>query len=82
MTVRNVSQAKAELSALLVAAENGEDVVISRAGKPIARLVPIKVLSEPRKLGVLAGKIWISPDFEDLEPPLEQWTEAPIEPAH
>jgi prevent-host-death family protein len=41
MVVASVQEAKANLSRLLVAAENGEDVVIARHGKPVARLLPV-----------------------------------------
>lgn len=82
MIVRNVSEAKAELSALLARVESGEEVVIARAGKPVARLVPANPLNQPRKLGVLAGRIWISPDFDKPDPELEKlFNEGPIEPS-
>lgn len=72
MTVRNVSEAKAQLSALLVLLERGEDVIIARAGKPIARLVPATVRTEPRKGGFLKEKIWISPNFDEPDPEIEE----------
>ena len=82
MTIRNVSEAKAELSALLVMVENGEEVVIARGGKPVARLVPIPVRAEPRKAGALKGRIWISPDFDAPDQELEDlFRGGPIEPA-
>lgn len=63
MTIRNVSEAKAELSSLLVLAEQGEEVVISRAGKPVVKLVPIKRSLQKRKPGALKGKIKFLGDF-------------------
>lgn len=57
----NVHDAKTHLSALLAKVETGEDVVISRAGQPVARLVPMK---EPRQLGTGKGKFWMSDDFD------------------
>jgi prevent-host-death family protein len=81
MTTRNVSDAKEQLSALLVMVEQGEEVVIARAGRPIARLVPFERPKERRKLGALRGQIWISPDFDAIDPELEKlFYEAPIEP--
>jgi prevent-host-death family protein len=71
MTIRNISEAKAELSALLVLAENGEEVVISRAGKPIAKIVPIKGGASKRKPGILKGKIKIADDFDAPDPEFE-----------
>jgi len=81
MTIRNVSDAKEQLSALLVMVEHGDEVVIARAGRPIARLVPFERTTEPRKLGALRGQIWISPDFDEPDPELERlFLEGPIEP--
>ncbi len=71
MTIRNVTEAKEQLSALLVLVEGGEDVVISRAGKPIARLVALKHGAMGRKPGALKGKIKIGPDFDKAEPQIE-----------
>lgn len=73
MTVQiNVAAAKAKLSALLDRALAGEDIVIARAGKPLARLVPVTA-SAPRKRGAWRG--WQAPpevllaqmDPEDLD---------------
>ena len=82
MTMRNVSEAKAELSSLLVLAEQGEEVIISRSGKPVARLVKFERSTQRRKLGALKGKIWISPDFDAPSPEIEAlFNEGSIEPA-
>ena len=82
MTIRNVSEAKAELSALLVLVEQGEEVVISRAGKPVARLSKFDHSREPRKLGLLKGSFNIADDFDAPDPELEKlFYEGPIEPA-
>lgn len=66
MVIRNISQAKAELSALVERVEKGGDVVIARAGKPVAKLVPYQRPSKARTPGLLKGKIRISPDFDSL----------------
>ena len=42
----------------------GEEVVIAKAGKPVARLVPIQEKPARRVPGLDAGKVWISPDFD------------------
>jgi len=82
MTIRNVSDAKEQLSALLVMVEGGEEVVIARAGKPIARLVKYGRPQKPRKLGALKGEIWIAPNFDDPDAETEQmFNEGAIEPA-
>lgn len=59
-------EAKTQLSRLLDRAEAGEDVIIARAGHPVARLVPITsgALDTPRILGGLKGKGWIADDFD------------------
>ncbi|MGY1681739.1 type II toxin-antitoxin system Phd/YefM family antitoxin [Geodermatophilus sp. SYSU D01176] len=61
----NVHEAKTHLSRLLEAVEAGEDVVIARAGKPIARLVPAAVRTEPRTPGAWRGRGWIADDFDE-----------------
>ena len=66
MTVQiNIAEAKAKLSALLDRALAGEDIVIARAGKPLARLVPVAALA-PRKPGLLRN--WKVPSELFLEP--------------
>jgi prevent-host-death family protein len=57
MTVQvNVQEAKTRLSQILTAAESGEDVVIARDGKPVARLVPVDPPA-PREVGFVAGSV-------------------------
>ena len=82
MTIRNVSDAKEQLSALLVMVEQGEEIVIARAGRPIAKLVQYEKPKLPRKLGALEGQFWISPDFDEPDLEFEKlFYEGPIEPA-
>ena len=57
MPTVNIHAAKSQLSRLLDAAVAGEEVIIAKAGKPIARLVPIEQKKERRKLGTLAGQV-------------------------
>ncbi len=54
------------LSQLLEAVEAGEDVVIARASKPIARLVPVAVRTEPRSAESWRGRVFIADDFDEL----------------
>jgi prevent-host-death family protein len=61
----NVAEAKAKLSTLLDRAVAGEDIVIARAGKPVARLVPVAERT-PRKAGLLRD--WKIPSDVFLEP--------------
>ena len=64
VTTVNIHEAKTQLSQLLLRISMGEEVVIARAGKPVARLVPIVSVPKPRKPGSAAGLLWISPDFD------------------
>jgi prevent-host-death family protein len=59
----NMHEAKSNLSRLVEEAEAGEEIVLARAGKPVVRLVPIRVLRR-RKLGRWKGKVVMSKDFD------------------
>ena len=67
MYLVNVHQAKTELSRLLARVEAGEDVVIARRGKPVARLVACKARIK-RQPDVLKGKIVVPDTFFDPLP--------------
>jgi prevent-host-death family protein len=60
----NIHEAKTHLSRLVERVESGEEVVIARAGRPVARLVPLGARSTPRRLGIWAGRIRIHDDFD------------------
>jgi prevent-host-death family protein len=60
----NVYAAKTNLSRLIDQVNAGEEVVITRHGRPVARLVPAEMPKPERKLGTLKGKIWMSDDFD------------------
>jgi prevent-host-death family protein len=60
----SVYDAKTNLSRLLDRAANGEEVVITRNGRPVAKLVAAHPVRKPRKLGVLKGRIRIAKDFD------------------
>ncbi|MHC4469853.1 MAG: type II toxin-antitoxin system Phd/YefM family antitoxin [Planctomycetota bacterium] len=64
MTVVNVHQAKTQLSRLLARAQAGEEIVIARAGQPVARLVPVDAPAGPRVAGSAAGRVRIADDFD------------------
>jgi prevent-host-death family protein len=61
----NIHEAKTHFSKLVERAEAGEDIVIARAGKPVARLVPFRDRSGPRRPGALKGKIRMADDFDE-----------------
>ena len=63
--VVNIHAAKTQLSKLLDAAAAGEEVIIAKAGKPVAKLVSIDAAAPPRRLGILDGKIHVPDDFDD-----------------
>jgi prevent-host-death family protein len=60
----NLYEAKTQLSALVDQAAAGEEIIIAKNGKPLAKLVPFKpkVLRKP---GKHKGRIWISDDFDE-----------------
>ena len=60
----NVHEAKTHLSRLLARVSAGEEVLISRAGKPMARLVPVEKARRRRIPGRDRGKGWIADDFD------------------
>lgn len=79
----NIHEAKTHLSRLVDKAAKGEEIVIAKAGKPKAKLVPLtKPGGGKRKSGRLKGKIWIADDFDApmTEAELAQWYDAPLFP--
>jgi len=64
METVNIHQAKTNLSRLVEQVAGGAEIVIAKAGKPVARLVPIAPAKGPRKLGLLKGKIKVPDDFD------------------
>ena len=65
----NIHEAKTQLSKLIEIVEAGNEVIIARAGKPVAKLVPMHSPAKPlRKPGALKGRIRISPEFDDPLP--------------
>ncbi len=65
----NLYEAKTHLSELVERAAAGEEVIIAKAGKPRARLLPLDSVKALRKPGGWEGKIWIADDFDDPLPP-------------
>jgi prevent-host-death family protein len=66
MQLINISEAKASLSKLIEKVLQGEEVVIGKAGKPVAKLVPYNPDSTPRDLnqGIWKDQVWMADDFD------------------
>ncbi|ACX51435.1 prevent-host-death family protein [Ammonifex degensii KC4] len=60
----NIHEAKTHFSKLLAWVREGEEVIIAKAGVPVARLVPVTAKEGKRVPGTAKGKIFIAPDFE------------------
>jgi len=69
LDIVNVHEAKTHLSRLLQRVERGEQITIARAGKPVARLIPVEP-SNPRTnvRGSYRGRIWMSENFDEPLP--------------
>jgi prevent-host-death family protein len=67
MSSVNIYDAKTQLSKLIARVEAGEQITISRNGRPAARLVPVDRPRVPRTPGALAGQIRIAPDFDEFD---------------
>lgn len=65
----NLYEAKTQLSKLVDEAAAGGEIVIAKAGKPKARLVPLEKAPRIREPGRWKGQIWIADDFDDDLPP-------------
>ncbi len=71
----NIHQAKTHFSKLLARVYAGEEIVIARAGKPVARLAPIQsIVAKKRTPGIDKGKIWMAKDFNTMSKrDLDDW---------
>jgi len=65
----NIHQAKTQFSRLVDMAAAGKEIIIAKAGKPVARLVPYASPGGPRRLGQLGGKVRIKKNFDAPLPP-------------
>ena len=63
----NIHEAKTHLSRLLQFVAEGNEVIICKFNEPLARLMPVKLIEpKKRKAGLLAGKITIADDFDEM----------------
>lgn len=72
MKTFNMHEAKTHFSRLVDAAAAGEEIVIAKAGKPVAKLVPVSARAGARKLGALTGKVHEAPDCWAPDPEVEE----------
>jgi prevent-host-death family protein len=70
-----IHAAKTHLSRLIARAEAGEEIIIARGRKPVAKLVPIETSKPRRVFGSLKGQVSIGPEFFEPLPPeeLDAW---------
>ena len=68
METINLYEAKTNLSKLVERAAAGEEIIIAKAGRPLARLVPMNKRGGPRPLGLFKGEIAIHGDFDEPLP--------------
>ncbi|PYT97826.1 MAG: type II toxin-antitoxin system prevent-host-death family antitoxin [Acidobacteria bacterium] len=72
MSVVTIHQAKTNLSRLIEKASEGEEVIIARGAKPVARLVPVGEIKGKRQPGSLKGKLHVGAEFFEPLPGSEQ----------
>ena len=71
-TIVNMHEAKSSLSKLVAKVAEGEEVVIAKAGEPVAKLVPYEEQLKPRELGFLRGQVKILPGFDEFDDEIEK----------
>ena len=62
----NIHEAKTHLSRLVERVQAGEEIVIAKAGRPAARLVPIEAMRKPVKIGGLKSRVPLPDDFNTM----------------
>jgi prevent-host-death family protein len=67
-----VTEAKTQLSRLLERVADGEEIVIRRGPRPVAKIVGYTAEHKPRKPGALRGQIWMSDDFDEPDEEIER----------
>ncbi len=72
MQIVNIHEAKTNLSKLIEKTQKGEEVIIARAGEPVAKLSAYKKKLKPRKAGILKGKIFVPDNFNDEDPEINK----------
>jgi prevent-host-death family protein len=67
-----VTEAKTQLSRLIERVQTGEEIVIRRGQRPVAKLIAFSQPAKSRKPGALRGQIWMSDDFDEPDEELER----------
>lgn len=81
MQIVNIHDAKSNLSRLIEKTSKGEEIIIAKAGKPVAKLSAYKEKPKPRKMGLWKGKISIPDNFNDEDEEINKlFYEGQIEP--
>jgi prevent-host-death family protein len=68
MLTSTIDEAQSQLARLVSLVEKGEEIVIARAGEPVAKIVPYSRMEGPRQGGQWHGRVHIAPDFDELPP--------------
>ena len=66
MQITNIRETKTHLSKLIARVIAGEEIIIGKAGKPVAKLIPYEESDEPRRSGQWRSKVKIADDFDEL----------------
>jgi prevent-host-death family protein len=69
----NMHEAKSQLSRLVARVQEGEEILIARSGKPVARLTRLESKKTPRRLGTAKSKVRIAKDFDAPVPGFEEF---------
>lgn len=69
-----VAEMKANLSQILRKAARGEEICVTKHGKPYVKIAPDKTAKKKKLLGAWEGEVWISDDFDELGPEWDEYT--------
>jgi prevent-host-death family protein len=73
MDAVSIHEAKTHFSRLVARAEAGEEIVVRRGQKPVAKIVAYEAPAKPRTPGGLEGQIWIADDFDETPPEFDDY---------
>ena len=74
MTIVNMHEAKTNLSQLVKRAAAGEEIIVAKAGEPVAKIVAYtEPPKQPRVPGSMKGQIWTAPDFDKIPEEFEEY---------